>query len=134
MPTSLELVRVHVDFNDMDVQGRFFVLLDDASGELHLNTQVTLYDAEGNRAEGTVVELRGDQAAIVEIVAGSWRHAPAPPLSFDELASSLLVTSLRLSSTFTERCRVQRTHSGTVGESASPSTHPQTDGAVLSSL
>ncbi len=64
--------RAHVDFNEMDERGWFFVLPDDVAGELSLHGEVSLYDAEGNLAVGTVVELLDEHQAMIAMLAGSW--------------------------------------------------------------
>lgn len=137
MPDSSDLALVHVDFNDMDAEGRFFVLGDDVCGELRLNSNVTLYDAEGNSAQGTVVELRADQAAVVAMTAGSWRRGPTIPVpetaSFEQLVSNLLASSLLTRGARTWNYYLTMT-SEIVGQSASPSALPQSEGAVRSSL
>lgn len=134
MPDSGELVRVHVDFNDMDTTGRFFVLQDDASGELLPNSQVTLHDAEGNSAQGRVVELQ-DQAAVVAMTPGSWQHGPVVPTrmtaSFEELVAKLITPSILAGSW---QCQLTMTPSEMVGQSALTYASPQLEGAVPSSL
>lgn len=83
MPDSRDHVHVHVDFNDVDMDGRFFVLPEDATGSLALNMPVVLQDAEGNNAQATVVEVMTGGRAMLAMVAGSWRSGEIAAPSFN---------------------------------------------------
>src|SRR6266542_1635364 len=94
--------RVHVDFNDMDQEGRFFVLPDDVEdGALGPGSAVMLVDEEGNSALGRVAELMERGRAIIAMTAGSWRSdAAAVPIaaesgSLQEQVAQLLGASVR---------------------------------------
>ncbi len=85
--------RVHVDFNDMDPDGMFLVLPQDADQLVALGSSVLLWDAEGNTAHGRVVDLRQRGRAVIEMLAGTWRRAPVenlPAPTIDEQLKVLL--------------------------------------------
>lgn len=136
MPNSDELVRVHVDFNDMETTGQFFVLRGDANGELTLDSQVALYDAEGNSAQGTVIELVEGQSAVVAMTPGSWQRAPLVPVPPATSFAGLVAwaASLGRVGTRTWQPQLTMTRSEMVGCSASTYASPQFEGAVPSSL
>jgi hypothetical protein len=140
MPDSQGRVHVHVDFNDMDLDGRFFVLPEDAGGLLSLHSQVLLQDAEGNSALGTVVELMDRGRAIIAMTAGSWRgraaaaSAGSEARTVQEQVSHLLASYMPKAAALTSY-RLSAVRSGGAVETAAPSSGlPQPRGAVLSSL
>ena len=97
MPELQQPARVHVDFNDMDPQGMFVVLPQDADRLVALGSQVLLWDTEGNTAHGRVVDLRQRGRAVVEMLAGTWRRAPVEGLAaptIDEQLEALLAPLL----------------------------------------
>jgi hypothetical protein len=140
-------VRVHVDFNDLGADGRFFVLPDDAAARLVLNSEVRLYDAEGNEARGTVVELP-DGGAVVAMIPGTWHPNTAPqPVAQGNVAQQVCAL---VASTLKARhpgawYQLTAVPAGTLGITAPPSVGvfgmtasasalPRSEGAVLSSL
>jgi hypothetical protein len=67
--------RVHVDFNDIEEDGRLGGLTrnaDDPSA-LQRGTRVVLWDEEGNSAEGLVAELGDRDLVWFEVVPDTWR-------------------------------------------------------------
>src|SRR5260370_769178 len=141
MPDSEGLAHVHVDFNEMDLDGRFFVLPEDAGGRLPLNAQVILEDAEGNSARGTVVELMGQGRAMIAMLAGTWHRreavavSPAEHRTFQDQISGLLAPYLRGAASLTGLYRLSEVPSSVAAQTAAPSSGlPQSQGAVLSSL
>jgi len=138
MPDLPEVVRVYVDFNDMDLQGRFFTLPEDADNPLGLHSQVLLHDDEGNTARGQVVETRDRGRAIVEMTAGTWRSAGAanaasPGPSFQDQVTSLLASYLRAPGSFWGGYRQSLAPAGVLATAATPALGlSQPRGAVLS--
>lgn len=77
------LPRVYVDFNDLGTDGRLYARLEDSDRPLEADSQVILWDGEGNYADGQVVAVaeRGD--AELAMVPGSWRQdGTAEPSGF----------------------------------------------------
>jgi hypothetical protein len=72
------LPRVHVDFNDLDTDGQLYARLADSDVPLQADSQVILWDGEGNYADGRVVAMteRGD--AVLAMVPDSWREDETP--------------------------------------------------------
>jgi len=139
MPDSDDRVRVHVDFNDMDSQGRFYVLPEDISGELALHSQVTLYDAEGNSAQGVVAELLTGHKAMIAMIPGSWERrwvaASSEARTIQDQVMSLLAPYLRISRPLSGQYQLTVISSSIAPRTATPpSALPQPEGAVLSSL
>jgi len=145
---SNDLVEVHVDFNDMDTDGRFFVLPDDATAKLVLNSEVSLYDAEGNGARGSVVELH-ESGAMVAMIAGSWQPQPvAQPTAQGSMAQqvcALVASAVKARLPKAPWYQLQLIPAGSLGITAPPSVgvfgmtalssaRPRSEGAVLSSL
>lgn len=148
MTDPREPVQVHVDFNDMDAEGRFFVLPEDATGELALDSEISLFDAEGNCARGIVVDLT-ESGAMVATIAGSWRPcAVASAIAADEvrqLADVILASVEKARQHLTAWYSVSATPLGALGIAATPSAsvfsmaatasaHPRPKGAVASTL
>lgn len=73
--------KVCVDFNDMDLDGRFVVSPQDSDRLVALGMSVLLWDAEGNTARGRVVNLRQRGRAVVEMLPGTWQRATVENLS-----------------------------------------------------
>jgi hypothetical protein len=141
MPDS-DRPRVHVDFNEMDPQGRFFVLPEDVEdGALGLRSAVVLVDEEGNSARGQVTELMEQGRAIVAMLAGSWQSdAPSVPVpqdsrSFQELVTGLLAASVQRKRSAPDWYRLSVIPSNIVTATATPpSGLPEPRGAVPSTL
>ncbi len=141
MTSPSDLVRVHVDFNDMDMDGRFYVLPDDVVGQLKLQSHVMLHDAEGNSARGTVIELMGQGRAMIEMITGSWHRGEVPTpaaaaRAVQDQVLGLLASYLPSPGSLSGLFRWSGTvSSGFVPQTAAlPSGRPQPQGAVLSSL
>jgi hypothetical protein len=137
MPDFMDEVRVHVDFNDVDVDGRFFALPEDAERPLVLGLPVALWDAEGNSARGRVVEVGQQGRAFVEMIAGTWQSAEAAAdrerLTFEELSDLAARYAPRLAASG-EPFKLHRASSGAVAQAVGPLPPSQSQGAVLSSV
>jgi hypothetical protein len=138
MPDT-ERPHVHVDFNDMDPEGRFFVLPEDVEGGvLGLRSAVVLVDEEGNRALGHVAELMERGQAIVAMTAGSWQSEVAAvqePRSVQDQVSRLLGTPIGRIRSATDWYRLSVVPSNVVVATAVPSSGlPEPRGAVPSTL
>jgi len=138
MPGSFDKVHAHVDFNEMEADGRFFVLPDDVSGSLALSLPVVLRDAEGNSANGVVVELLDGGRAMLAMIAGSWRaHDALAAASFsqgfqDQVASLTASLAQNLAGPLYRLSAVPSGVAGLIADRTSVVAQPR--GAVASSL
>ena len=142
MPGS-DRPRVHVDFNDLDTDGRFFVLPDDVEGGvLGLRSEVVLVDEEGNSALGHVAELRERGRAIIVMAAGTWRSheasvpmRPTPTRNIQQQVAQLLESSVQRFRSAAGWYGLSQASSGVITATAAPpSGRPEPRGAVPSSL
>lgn len=140
MPGS-DRPRVHVDFNDMDQQGRFFVLPEDIEdGTLGLGSNVVLVDEEGNSALGHVAELMERGQALIAMAAGSWRSDAAVavtvgPRSLQEQVAQLLDASVSRARSVIGWYKLSTVPSGIATATATPPTgRPEPRSAVPSTL
>jgi len=138
MPGSYGQVHAHVDFNEMEADGRFFVLPDDVSGSLALRLPVVLRDAEGNSASGIVVELLDGGRAMLAMIAGSWRaHDAIAASSFsqgfqDQVASLTASFAQNLAAPLYKLSAATSGVAGLIADRTSVVAQPR--GAVASSL
>jgi hypothetical protein len=67
--------RVHVDFNDIEDDGRIGALVDSADdpSELQPGAIVTLWDEDGNTAQGRVAELADRGLVWIDLLRHTWR-------------------------------------------------------------
>jgi hypothetical protein len=70
--------RVHVDFNDIEDDDRIGALTDDAddAGALVPGALVTLWDEDGNTAQGRVAELADRGLVWIDLLRNTWRSHP----------------------------------------------------------
>lgn len=140
MPDFPQMARVNVDFNDMDQDGRLFVLPEDAEHPLWQHALVVLGDAEGNHARGRVVEIRDGGRAVIEMIAGSWLSREAASatelfLSPQDQVAILMAPYVWNPGSFGGWYRFSEGPSGVAAVAASPaSALSQPRGAVPSSL
>lgn len=81
--------RVHVDFNDVEEDGRIGALAESADDPSALvpGAEVTLWDEDGNTAQGRVVELADRGLVWIDPLRATWRshletsHHPANDLA-----------------------------------------------------
>lgn len=140
MPGS-DRLRVHVDFNDMDQEGRFFVLPEDVEdGTLDPGSAVVLVDEEGNNALGHVAELMERGQALVAMTAGSWRSDAAVALTAEsrglqEQIAQLLGGSVSCMRSVAGWYKLSTVPSGVAAATATPPTgRPELRSAVPSTL
>jgi hypothetical protein len=94
------LPRVHVDFNDLGMDGQLYARPADSDRLLQADSQVILWDGEGNCADGRVVAIteRGD--AVLAMVPGSWRQDETTEPSGYWCAGALVVSAFSRSGVY----------------------------------
>ena len=72
-----EQVRVSADFNELDEDGRLYVLARQANqpNALRVGALVRLWDEEDSTMLGRVVELPEPDTAIIQTIPGTWHNS-----------------------------------------------------------
>lgn len=75
--------RIHVDFNDVEDDGRIVALRRHADNPsaVHPGAVVELWDEDGNAARGRISELQARDIVLLDIMWDTWRTADASPVA-----------------------------------------------------